>query len=295
MEHRTYVEFITNKIADIPYGQAFQTDVIAEAMAEEYKVSVHKAKPITNVTLKRLVDKGVIERFQKGVYYRVKQTAFGQVRPSEDILEAQLLTRRGDEIIGYETGLSLMNKIGLTTLVPKKREIATNAYRKNISDRYTIVRKPVTTVNAGNFCYLQLLDVIRDMRSASVDAVNPEAILHNFINKFSLDPVVALTYARRYYSKKTLLFLVDLLVGQYSKNPQFAGDLWYNNTVEGVGCMSPELHSRRLAAVKLANAVNKIEGVPVSTQAKTLSAKWVRGEISGAEMKAALIAKHKQV
>jgi hypothetical protein len=69
---------------------------------------------------------------------------------------------------------------------------------------------------------------------------------------------------------------------------------WHTNAVKGVDFMSPELHARRLAAVKLANAVNKIEGVPVSGQAKTLSAKWVRGEISGAEMKATLIAKHKQ-
>jgi len=57
--------------------------------------------------------------------------------------------------------------------------------------------------------------------------------------------------------------------------------------------MPPELQSRRLIAVKLANAVNKIEGVPVTSQAKKLSAQWVRGEISGVEMKAALIAKHK--
>ena len=70
--------------------------------------------------------------------------------------------------------------------------------------------------------------------------------------------------------------------------------LWYNN-IKGVDYMSSELHARRLAAVKLANAVNKIEGVPVSSQAKTLSARWARGEISGKEMKAALIAKHKQV
>jgi hypothetical protein len=60
MERLTYSEFITNKIADIPYGQAFQTDIIAEAMAVEYKVPVQKAKPITNVTLKRLADKGLI-------------------------------------------------------------------------------------------------------------------------------------------------------------------------------------------------------------------------------------------
>lgn len=212
MERLTYGEFIMNKIADISYGQAFQTDIIAEAMAEEYAIPVHKAKPITNVTLKRLADRGLIGRFQKGVYYRVKQTVFGQVRPSEDVLEAQLLTRRGDEIIGYETGLSFMNRIGLTTLVPKKREIATNAYRKNISDRYTIVRKPVITVNAGNFRYLQLLDVIRDLPGAPVDAENPKALLHAFAERNELDTVEALTYARQHYPQKTLLNLVDVLV-----------------------------------------------------------------------------------
>lgn len=212
MERLTYGEFIKKKLADIPYGQPFQPDIIAEAMAREYAIPAHKAKPITNVTLKRLADRGVIERFQKGVYYRAKQTVFGKARPSEDILEAQLLTRRGDEIIGYETGFSLMNKLGLTTLVPKKREIATNAYRKNISDRYTIVRKPVITVNAANFRYLQLLDVIRDLPEAHVDAENPKALLHAFVERNELDMVKALTYARQHYPQKTLLNLVDVLL-----------------------------------------------------------------------------------
>lgn len=58
--------------------------------------------------------------------------------------------------------------------------------------------------------------------------------------------------------------------------------------------MSPKMHSKRLAAVKFANAVNKIEGVPVTAQAKKLSAQWARGEISGSVMKAVLIAKHKR-
>lgn len=212
MERFTYGEFITNKIADIPYGQPFQTDIIAEAMAEEYAIPAHKAKPITNVTMKRLADRGLIERFQKGVYYRAKQTVFGKARPNVDIFEAQLLTRRGNEIIGYETGLSLMNKIGLTTLVPKKREIATNAYRKNINNRYIITRKPVITVNAGNYRYLQLLDVIRDLPEAPVDAENPKALLHAFAEKNGLDIFKTLTYARQHYPQKTLLNLVDVLV-----------------------------------------------------------------------------------
>lgn len=212
MERFTYGEFITNKIADIPYGQAFQTDVISEAMAEEYKVPVQKAKPITNVTLKRLADKGMIERFQKGVYYRARQTVFGTARPSEELIEAQLLTRRGDEIIGYETGFSLMNKIGLTTLVPKKREIATNAYRKKIDDRIIIVRKPVISVNADNFRYLQFLDIIRDLPKALIDAENPKALLHAFMERNKLDTVKVLKYAKLHYPQKTLLKLVDILV-----------------------------------------------------------------------------------
>ncbi|MDA8233404.1 MAG: hypothetical protein M0Z31_01085 [Clostridia bacterium] len=58
--------------------------------------------------------------------------------------------------------------------------------------------------------------------------------------------------------------------------------------------MSPKKYSKRLAAVRLANAVNNIEGVPVTPQAKRLSAQWARGEISGSAMKAALISKHKR-
>ena len=59
--------------------------------------------------------------------------------------------------------------------------------------------------------------------------------------------------------------------------------------------MSTKTRYRRLAAVKLADAVNKIEGVPVTSQAKNLSAQWVRGEITGSEMKVALIAVHKRL
>lgn len=212
MNRYTYGEFIMNKIVDIPFGQIFYSDAIAEEMAAEYNMSVQKAKPITNVTLKRLADKGLIERFQKGVYYRAKQTVFGKARPSTETLEAQLFMRRGNEIIGYETGVSLMNKMGLTTLIPKKREIATNAYRKYINEKHIIVKKPVVQVDTGNFRYLQFLDVIRDLSDAPVDAENPKAILHAFAQKNALDAVKALTIARRHYPQKTLLKLVDVLV-----------------------------------------------------------------------------------
>ena len=54
-----------------------------------------------------------------------------------------------------------------------------------------------------------------------------------------------------------------------------------------------QIQNRRIAAVKAADAINAIEGVPVSDYAKTLSACWAKGEITDKQMKAALIVLHR--
>ena len=59
--------------------------------------------------------------------------------------------------------------------------------------------------------------------------------------------------------------------------------------------MSTEELNRRIAAVKTADAINAIEGVPVSAYARKLSASWAKGEITGEQMKAALLASHKKM
>ena len=50
---------------------------------------------------------------------------------------------------------------------------------------------------------------------------------------------------------------------------------------------------RRVAAIKTADAMNAIEGVPVSHYAKELSLKWARGEITGEQMMHLLLSYHK--
>lgn len=53
--------------------------------------------------------------------------------------------------------------------------------------------------------------------------------------------------------------------------------------------------NRRAAAVKAADAMNAIEGVPVSQYAKELSLKWAQGEITGEQMKQLLLSHHKEL
>ena len=53
--------------------------------------------------------------------------------------------------------------------------------------------------------------------------------------------------------------------------------------------------NRRIAAVKTADAINAIEGAPVSDYAKQLSAKWARGELNDEQAMDALLAHHKRL
>lgn len=59
--------------------------------------------------------------------------------------------------------------------------------------------------------------------------------------------------------------------------------------------MSEQERRRRITAVKTADAINAIEGAPVSEYARELSLRWSRGEISGEEMKAALLESHRKL
>ena len=58
--------------------------------------------------------------------------------------------------------------------------------------------------------------------------------------------------------------------------------------------MSPA-EKKRLAAYKMACAINAVEGVPVSRYAKALSHSWVRGELTGEQMKKALLDHHRRI
>lgn len=59
--------------------------------------------------------------------------------------------------------------------------------------------------------------------------------------------------------------------------------------------MDQQLKNRRLSAVKAADAINAIEDVPVSDYVRSLSERWAEGEITGAEMKAALLDYHRKL
>lgn len=213
MEQIGYGEHIANTVRNMPYESAIQTEDIAERLAQEFTLPYSQAKTLTNVKLKRMADKGEIERLQKGVYCHVKQTVFGKVTPNIDELVKKTLTVRNGTKIGYESGAFLLNKLGMTTLIPRDIEITTNRYGAKLPEGCHIkVRKPSAVVTNENWKYLQFIDMVSELPNAHIDAEKPEQLLVQYAQKQQLDALTLIFTARRHYSPKILQPIIDLLM-----------------------------------------------------------------------------------
>lgn len=209
-----YSSRIRGVIEDFPAGEPFTNEKIAELLKKEFDLTAGSAELITNNTLKRMFDEGKLERLGKGVYYVSKQTAFGRVKPDYNRYAIDMLTKNNDEIIGYESGASFMNRIGLSTLIPREIEVVSNNYRRKLPEACRIaVKKPPVVVTNENFRYLQMLDAISNMNRLHIDAENPREIINSVISKNEIDPVRLAGFARKYYPQRVLPKVVDIIIG----------------------------------------------------------------------------------
>ena len=84
-------------------------------------------KSALNQQLKKLCDKGLIMKYDTGVYYIPKLTLFhSSVGPNADMVARYRFISKGDNIDGFYGGNSFANQIGITTQVPRVVEIVSN-------------------------------------------------------------------------------------------------------------------------------------------------------------------------
>jgi hypothetical protein len=115
--------------------------------------------------MERFIEKGLIKRVSTGIFYKPKQTAFGELMPNEEELLKPYLFQNGKRI-AYVTGISLYNRMGLTTQVPKNIKIASRDKRITVSIG-KIQGTPVKSyvdVTDNNFYLLEILDALKDFR-----------------------------------------------------------------------------------------------------------------------------------
>ena len=89
--------------------------------------------------------------------------------------------------------------------------ITTNKYRHKLYDlKHTSIKKPKTTITKDNIQYLQLLDGIEVMFDNHIDAIDPAAVFMKEIMRNSLDGLKLVLYARKYYNKRVLSYILEL-------------------------------------------------------------------------------------
>lgn len=123
--------------------------------------------------IKKLTCKGLIKRFDTGIYYIPRKSMFksGSTLSVDDVIRKKYLKDQSGRC-GYLGGLLFANRIGITTQVPMTYEIFTNKatteYRNTkIGNVRVILKKPCTVIRDDNVTELQFLDLIKDVDEVS--------------------------------------------------------------------------------------------------------------------------------
>ena len=151
--------------------------------------------------IERLIKKGIIKRVSTGVFYKPKQSAFGELRPREEELLKPYLFQDGKRI-AYITGDSLYNRMGLTTQVPRTIKVASRVKRVTTKIGKTQVKPVKSYVDVTNEnCYLlEILDALKDFKTIpDLDKKSAITLLKNKISKLNENELSKMVkYALKY-------------------------------------------------------------------------------------------------
>jgi len=161
-------EYIRNTINRLPKGYIFTY--------EDFDVDVKKKEAIIKA-LNRMVDSGKISKLSKGKYFKPEKTPFGILQPSQEQIVKDLLNEDG-KTIGYLTGYSIYNKLGLTTQISNIIQIGKNQTRPKFKrERYTIsFVKQKNIITKKNVPLLQLLDSIKYIKKIPDSSVKKSCL-----------------------------------------------------------------------------------------------------------------------
>lgn len=131
----------------------------------DFNVGVNKKEAVIKA-LNRMAESGKIAKLSKGKYYKPENTPFGNLQPNQYQVVKDLLEDDG-KIIGYLTGYSMYNQLGLSSQVSNTIQIGRNEIRPNFKrERYKIsFIKQKNTITKENIKLLQILDAIRYIKA----------------------------------------------------------------------------------------------------------------------------------
>lgn len=155
--------------------------------------------------LKKLVDNSKLNRFDVGIYYVPKKMPWGDSFPnSYKVVEKRFLNDE-NKTYGYVSGLTLLNKAGLSTQMPNLVELVTNNETTRVRDIKVggvkvRARRSRTTITSENVKTLQFLDLMNSISLKSVGK-DEKILLNRFVNGLGVTLKAVTKYSSLYPAK----------------------------------------------------------------------------------------------
>ena len=138
--------------------------------------------PAVAQALSRLTRSGTIDRLSKGIYYRTRQTTFGNSRPNPAAMQ-ELASRRKTV---FPAGIAAANLLGFTTQNAARSEVATSSLSlpRKLVGAETVVhtRRPEAWANLSD-SDAALLDFLRQRAKAT--ELSPRATVQRVLDLMS--------------------------------------------------------------------------------------------------------------
>lgn len=130
--------------------------------------------PWIKKSIGKLCDEGKLLRFEKGVYYIPTETALGKSKMDPRKVIIRKYIRHEDEIIGYFSGVTFMNMLGISTQMPNTMEIYTNNEQARVREvpvgsQKVILRRSRATINRENVSTMSFLELMNCTNSEFYD------------------------------------------------------------------------------------------------------------------------------
>lgn len=137
--------------------------------------------PWIKKALKNLCDEGKVVRFERGVYYIPEDTPLGRGRLDPRKVIAKKYICDGSGIIGYFSGLTFLNMLGLSSQMPNVLELYTNKEPSRVREvpvgsQRVLLRRARTAIDSDNAATLSFLELMNFTDAAFYDACKKKTV-----------------------------------------------------------------------------------------------------------------------
>lgn len=135
----------------------------------------------------KLCECGKIIKYEKGLYYIPTKTVLGNsLLDPKKVIEKKYINN-GEDTIGYYSGVTFLNQLGISTQMPNTIEIYTNNESANVRDvnvgkQKVLLRRARTEINKENAAVLSLLELMNFVPASFFDKDRRKTINSYIIN-----------------------------------------------------------------------------------------------------------------